>query len=399
MFDWDDPEEGELFQTNDFIGSATLILNPLVKEQEVTLELRDQKGKAGTVTVHVQFQKSSDAVKSLVERQYVPFEEADTVKEMLKNCQTQSVCQAKASYGFKPKYPIMIIPGLASSALEAWESPRPAWIRERVWVDPFKIGKMAVAQKLSTKLSTTSTKRSMSKILRRDKSKKKEVEAVLSSETDDEQVETLNSDQRLWLRHILTAPDGFSDPPGIKLRPVQGLAAIDYLASHPLARKASYVFGHVLHELAMVGYTPKNLDAAPNLWVLYGTNLNTEVSYYFKPHKNDNGRYVLDVGSDKYSEQKIGGINPRGLRIVGGIGFETPQTFQANVRANKSGDGTVPYCSLSYAFKWQEMAEAGNLPLKHVRVTEIDGADHREMLNNAAVFDAIISRVCEKPIS
>lgn len=57
-----------------------------------------------------------------------------------------------------------------------------------------------------------------------------------------------------------------------------------------------------------------------NLWVLYGINLNTEVSYYFKPHKTQQGRYVLDAAADKYSHKKIAGVNPRGLRISGGIG-------------------------------------------------------------------------------
>lgn len=57
-----------------------------------------------------------------------------------------------------------------------------------------------------------------------------------------------------------------------------------------------------------------------NLWVVYGVNLDTEISYYFQPHKSIPDRYILDTNSDKYSGKKISGINPTGLRISGGIG-------------------------------------------------------------------------------
>merc|ERR1711879_310805 len=97
------------------------------------------------------------------------------------------------------------------------------------------------------------------------------------------------------------------------------------------------------------------------------------------PHKSVEGRYELDAASDKYTNQKIAGINPRGLRINGGIGYETKNTFQPSARANKSGDGTVPYCSLNYGTYWEELSKESNIPLKNVRTTEIEGADHREM--------------------
>ena len=252
-------------------GSTVLVLDPRNKEEEVTLELRDQKGKAGVIYLKVTYQQQSpDEMKNTTDAHYGLHDSLNSVKSMLKDYQTQSVGQAKAQYGFRPKYPIMIIPGLASSALEAWESPKESWIRDRVWVDPFKIGKTAMAQKLTTRMTKKSSSKPSSSRKLRSSSKQKSSLAQSSFETldisateDDGGEESLNADQRTWLRHILTAPDGFSDPPGIKLRPVTGLGAVDYLATHPLARKASYVFGHVIHELAMVGYTPRNLDAAP----------------------------------------------------------------------------------------------------------------------------------------
>ena len=146
---------------------------------------------------------------------------------------------------------------------------------------------------------------------------------------------------------------------------------------------------------------PPILEPPPveNLWSLYGINLPTEVSYYFKPHKTDESRYVLDPDSDVFSNQKIGRINPRGLSIVGGIGYETKDTFQASARVNKSGDGTVPYCSLSYATYWEQLAKTTDIPLKHVKTIEIDAAEHREMLSNQAVIRAILHLVCTKPIA
>lgn len=81
------------------------------------------------------------------------------------------------------------------------------------------------------------------------------------------------------------------------------------------------------------------------------------------------------------------------------IRYETKNTFQTNARANKSGDGTVPYCSLSYAEAlWRDVATSGLTPLRTVISIEIEGAEHREMLNNPAVFDKIIDLVCAKPI-
>ena len=159
------------------------------------------------------------------------------------------------------------------------------------------------------------------------------------------------------------------------------------------------------------------------LYKYEGVNLDTEVSYYYQPHKTIPDRYTLDSSADKYSGGRIKGINPSGLRISGGIGYfffqflkkfsfslpnhlnsylypryETKSTFQPFARTNKSGDGTVPYCSLNYCAVWKEYAAEHNLPhCQNVHITEIEGADHREMLNHPAVFDAILNLVCTKP--
>ena len=42
--------------------------------------------------------------------------------------------------------------------------------------------------------------------------------------------------QRKWLKHLCPMEDGYSDPPGIKVRPCEGLGAIDYLSHNPLTK-------------------------------------------------------------------------------------------------------------------------------------------------------------------
>jgi hypothetical protein len=48
-------------------------------------------------------------------------------------------------------------------------------------------------------------------------------------------------DMRLFLYHLCLAEDGWSDPPGIKVRAVEGLAGCDYLSHSTLIKKSSYV--------------------------------------------------------------------------------------------------------------------------------------------------------------
>jgi len=131
------------------------------------------------------------------------------------------------------------------------------------------------------------------------------------------------------------------------------------------------------------------------LWCVYGVNLPTEVGYFMKvKQKKKKGGLVskvsLDRAMDKHSEKKVAGINPLGLSIDGGIVKETPSTFQSTTRTHRSGDGTVPYCSLSYPRAW---AKPGELL---VRMEEIEGAEHREMLKDDRVHDAVVNFVCEK---
>ncbi len=143
--------------------------------------------------------------------------------------------------------------------------------------------------------------------------------------------------------------------------------------------------------------TPAVLAPPPiqRLWCVYGVNLNTEVSYYYKATSRG---LVLDISADRYSRRKMSTINPCGLYISGGIGFETRDTHQPLSKQTISGDGTVPYCSLSFPLLWRQDAKKYGIPFS-VQMFEVEGADHRGMLAHEGVFDIIFDLVCERDLN
>jgi hypothetical protein len=47
--------------------------------------------------------------------------------------------------------------------------------------------------------------------------------------------------QNEWVRHVCLQPDGCSDPPGIRVRPVPGKDGCAYLSPGALTNNLSYV--------------------------------------------------------------------------------------------------------------------------------------------------------------
>ena len=108
---------------------------------------------------------------------YKPFDpEKGKERERVKGGGGKRVGVVKKGLGFVPKYPIVLIPGLGGSVLEVWEG-KSEWIRlvlcflfififilsrphfqcrDRLWLDPFKIGKIAAAQRLKESRSSNS---------------------------------------------------------------------------------------------------------------------------------------------------------------------------------------------------------------------------------------------------
>ena len=139
-----------------------------------------------------------------------------------------------------------------------------------------------------------------------------------------------------------------------------------------------------------------------NLWNLYGVNVKTEIAYYYKEtdhglhldERADNFKFVFFSNLVDYSHylpscshfisshyqppttnhqppttnhqppttnhqppttnsMKKVKDNPSGFAVSGGIAYEHSTTFQRTIRAHKSGDGTVPFFSLSQPSAWR----------------------------------------------
>ena len=130
---------------------------------------------------------------------------------------------------------------------------------------------------------------------------------------------------------------------------------------------------------------PLNID---NLWCIYGINVETELSYYLSNERgNDAITFVKDA--DDYSE-KVCDNNPAGLVIKGGIAYETKSTPQPVLKGKgtASGDGTVPYCSLSYCKNWQSYDDI------NVDVIEVEDQEHTDMLKSPEVIYHVLQYLC-----
>ena len=83
-----------------------------------------------------------------------------------------------------------------------------------------------------------------------------------------------------WMKHMVLAEDGFSDPPGIRVRPCTGMHACDFLGEGPFDKKPSYVLAHLMSSLANFGYEPRNLIAEPFDWRIPPEKLEERDHYY-----------------------------------------------------------------------------------------------------------------------
>jgi hypothetical protein len=67
---------------------------------------------------------------------------------------------------------------------------------------------------------------------------------------------------------LLMRDRGLEDPPGIRVRAVQGSDGCAYLAPGALTNSLSYVMGPLLNSMMDLGYTDDNLAAMPYDWRL-----------------------------------------------------------------------------------------------------------------------------------
>eukprot|EP01126_Amoeba_proteus_P055131 TRINITY_DN6826_c0_g1_i1.p1 TRINITY_DN6826_c0_g1~~TRINITY_DN6826_c0_g1_i1.p1 ORF type:complete len:448 (+),score=93.58 TRINITY_DN6826_c0_g1_i1:908-2251(+) len=115
----------------------------------------------------------------------------------------------------------------------------------------------------------------------------------------------------------------------------------------------------------------------------YGINLETQ-KFYFIQWKEEKG----DWGFDK----TVPGNCLAGYTTRDGVVYETSRTQQCSVSGtNKycSGDGTVPYDSLSYCLKWKDL-------IPELTVNEIEHVEHRDTISSSELFLKLIEVICTK---
>lgn len=148
---------------------------------------------------------------------------------------------AKRSQGFQPGHPIVMVPGLASSALVVEHSDHnPSWNGTLLWMS-------------LQKLSASKLKR----VGRQPNLQRERSDTVRIREGND------------FIKHICLGPvrDGMSDPEGISVRPVPGIAGCAYLAKEKILESVSYVMGVLVESLKGLGYVDGvNLFAATYDW-------------------------------------------------------------------------------------------------------------------------------------
>lgn len=167
--------------------------------------------------------------------------------------------------GYKAKHPIVLIPGFCSSGLYV-EEGNESWKGQRVWLSLAKLtSESSKIPKIPSldKISTDKIKMEHRHEHRRSRSSSDPNERSSESDTNSEDrplplteptlvIEKFAENQReetvytneyknRWLNHMCLAKDGYSDPVGIKVRPVSGVAGVSYLTPGKFTNSLSYV--------------------------------------------------------------------------------------------------------------------------------------------------------------
>lgn len=274
------------------------------------------------------------------------------------------------SAGYSPNLPLIVVPGLCSSILKVKETTYEPWMDKRVWLNLSAIG-MGKVWDFNVTLFGDSKKKTSAKkdaALKSSASGKKLKKSRASSqmeeeEEEEEEVENAGVDDNLkrrWIKHMVLQEDGFSDPPGIQLRAVEGLRGCAYLEPSNRATKAlSYVFGPFFEMLQDIGYDDTNLTAVPYDWRIPPSKLQERDGYFTKmaqiveeSRSKNNKRVVLlghslgtrvvqyflrwaadqpDMGREWIDQ------NVETFIAVGPIFLGAPKTFRAMITGERMG--------------------------------------------------------------
>jgi Lecithin:cholesterol acyltransferase len=168
--------------------------------------------------------------------------------------------------------PILIIPGFMSSGLEIKESSvNPNWVTKRLWLNLGSLGLSSLyfgnAQRKTIKSSASSP-----------------INRLDTGSTDNEEEQQQANYKSSWLQHMMLNPTNLrSDPPGIKVRAIEGLEGVDYLTPGTFTNMVSYVFGPAINAFEKGGYNANgkiNLMASPYDWRLSPDELEKRDKYF-----------------------------------------------------------------------------------------------------------------------
>jgi len=170
--------------------------------------------------------------------------------------------------------PVLIIPGFMSSGLEI-RSESSEWNGKRVWLNLTSLGFHKLGRK-GPSYQENEEKRLHSLGAQGKNTKKTEISQACEQPQTLEYSETMHDDyeqqianKSFWLRNMALSDDMCNENPGYTVRPIQGLAGVDYLTDGRVTKLASYVFGPLINALKKIGYVEEvNLDAAPYDWRL-----------------------------------------------------------------------------------------------------------------------------------
>lgn len=143
--------------------------------------------------------------------------------------------ELREEHGYKPKYPVTMIPGIVSTGLESWSTTNNScsqkYFRKRMWG------------------TTTMFK------------------AVLL-------------DKDCWITNLRLDPETGVDPEGVRLRAAQGLEAADYFV------QGYWVWAPIIKNLAAIGYDNNNMYLASYDWRLSFANLENRDNYFSRLKSN-----------------------------------------------------------------------------------------------------------------
>jgi Lecithin:cholesterol acyltransferase len=141
------------------------------------------------------------------------------------------------------------------------------------------------------------------------------------------------------------------------------------------------VFDHMDNMYAKDPLDPRGLSSVnpppvSNIKAIYGVNLPTEIGCIYKRHRAALGQKNRVRNLFTPDLQVTLKDNSDGLVVKNGCLWETNSTGML------SGDGTVPYWSLSHFRTWEKDCQ--------VTVDELEGAEHREILADKRLHDLLI---------